>query len=598
MTDKTISELPSSTPLSGVEIFPVVQSGITTKTTAADIKTFISAEPADATILKQANIVNALDSTSTTSPLSAAQGKVLADNLAIAALALSGPTECFANSTRTWFISDYDAFSTYTLSTSSGSISRTNDLITFTAPPTPGAVILTLGVNGSTRTVNVTILQAPIYSIGMPGNQGFGLSAYPNGDVPTGFTELTGTTDPTSDNYGNYQYSDGSIMCWIPKFYYRIGSADSPRYEIYGNNAIDIASAYDFFNEAAANAAGYALHRAFKNGGEVKSGFMADKYQCSNNAGVAGSIKYGNPLSSSSSHNPFSNLKGAPANYYFGAIDAAKTRGSKFHCMSRFQFAALALLATAHGQAATSSTYCAWYDATLVKNFPKGNNNALNDINDTAVKWQTDGVSGKTGSAGYGGGVGNLFAKSTHNGQNSGVADLNGNMWEINLGMTRPGISASDASQQNDPNAFYLLKESVDVNSLTSDWSDQASGNASWGTATHLATLYDAISLAHISNAAVVNRYGNSTNQVLEKELSGNGWRMAGFGIPKSGGVSVGGTNLFGQDLFYEYHSANLCLISGGSWGDSTDAGVWSLYLGNVRAYSYGHVGFRAAAYV
>ena len=431
--------------------------------------------------------------------------------------------------------------------------------------------------------------------IGVAGQVGFGLGVYP-GVLPSGFIGLSGTNVKSSPDYGNYQYvSDGSIMCWIPKFYYRIGSSSSPNYATYGLNAIDIASSYDFVNETAANAAGYALHRAFKNGGATKNGFFADKYLCSNNSGKASSLKNGNPLSSNSAHNPFSGLTGAPANTFYGAIDAAKTRGASFHCMSRFQFAALALLATAHGQAATSATWCGWYDSGLTKNYPKGNNNYLVDVDDTSVTFVSDGysspASSKTGSASY-------PAKVAHNGQLSGIMDLNGNMWEINLGMTRPGANATDTTQQNDAAAFYVLKESVDVNALTSGWSNVASGNEAFGDAVHLATLYDAITLSHIGNGTGWQKFGNGTNQVLDPATSGNGYRQTCLGVYTSTGHGATGINLFGVDGIYEYHRANLCLLSGGDWTDTSTAGVWALYLSDSRTSSYYSVGFRCAAYL
>ena len=413
------------------------------------------------------------------------------------------------------------------------------------------------------------------------GNAGFGVGVY-NGELPQGFTALDGTTIPTSDNYGNYQYSDGSIMCWIPKFYYRIGSSNSPRYPIYGLNAFDIAFASDFANETEANQAGYALHRAFKNGGNVVNGFMIDKYQCSKNGSIASSIKNGAPLSSNSTHNPFSSI--GCDNYYYGALDAAKTRGPQFHCASRFQFAALALLSVAHGQAATSATYCAWYDANKSTNFPKGNNNYLKDINESSLTWTSDGysnpASGLTGSA-------SVFAKSTHNGQNCGVADLNGNMWEINLGMVR------DSGNTN----FYILKESVDVNLLTSGTSTLASGYEAWGNSTHLSTLYDTIALSHISDATGWKYFGNGGNQVLDPAVSGNGYQQTALGIYTSTGEGAG-INLFGNDGIYESKTANMCLISGGSWVDTSTAGVWALSLSGHRTSSPSSVGFRAAAYV
>jgi hypothetical protein len=437
-------------------------------------------------------------------------------------------------------------------------------------------------------------------NIGIQGAAGFGVGVYP-GALPSGWSTLTGTNDPTNDNYGNYQYSDTSICCWVPAFCYRIGSPASPFYATYGANAVDILPIHVFSSRGAAEASGYAIHRAFINGGLIKRGFMADKYQASKNpdALIASSIKNGNPLSSASTHNPFSSV--GAANFYYGAIDAIKTRGSQFHCMSRFENAALALLSLAHGQAATSTINCAWYLTN--KNYPKGNNNnAFKDADDTTVVWEHDGFvgnnSGKTGSAGYGGGVGNIFAKSTHNGQNCGIADLNGNMWEINIGFTRPGANATDSAGQDDASAFYVLKESIDINVLTSGWSSNASGNEAFGTVDHLATLYDAITLNHISATLVTSRFGNSTNAVLSNAVTGDGYRQTGLGIYTELGHSAGGTSLFGIDALYERHIANLCSISGGAWKGTANAGVWSLDLYNHRRASSNTVGVRGAAYV
>lgn len=284
-------------------------------------------------------------------------------------------------------------------------------------------------------------------TIGAAGTAGFGVGVAPV--TPSGFTLLS--AQPGNDNYGNYQYTDGSVMCWVPAFYYRIGHADNPTYAAHGVNSVDVQPESAFADVTAANAAGYALHRAFIDGGVVKRGVMVDKYMASKNAMgagfVASSIKNGLPISTAAAHNPIADLTACAGNNYFYALDAAHARdgvagavnpSSIFFCSSRFVFSALALLSLAHGQAATAADYCAWYSATTT-NFPKGcNNNALGDANDAAVKWESDGYSncGKTGSAGFGGGAGNVFAKSTHNGQNCGVADINGLMWEISTGLT------------------------------------------------------------------------------------------------------------------------------------------------------------------
>jgi hypothetical protein len=292
--------------------------------------------------------------------------------------------------------------------------------------------------------------------IGIPGKAGFGVGVCPVQNLPTGMTPMGGCYTLGHANYGNYIFTDGSIMVWIPKFYYRIGHASNPTYGVHGVNSIDIKGQDTYATTADANTAGYALHRAFIDGGLEKLGFFVDKYKCSkvaNGSGyTAASIKNGLPLSSAAAHNPFADLTGG-ANFYYSAIDLAHRRdgsngnvnaSSIFFCCSRFIHAALAMLSLAHGQAATSTVNCAWYHATY--NFPKGcNNNALSDSNDTSVIWQTDGYSncGKTGSAGYGGGAGNEFAKSTHNGQGCGVADLNGLMYEISIGATCVSTTAA-----------------------------------------------------------------------------------------------------------------------------------------------------------
>lgn len=414
-------------------------------------------------------------------------------------------------------------------------------------------------------------------SVGTPGAEGFGVGIYP-GSLPAGFSSLAGTFSPGSGNYGNYEYSDGSVMCWIPAFFYKIGTGSNGL----GVNVIDVKPESAYANEAAANSDGYALHRAFKDGGETKRGFFVDKYQSSNNSGTASSIANGNPLSTNAAHNPLSGLTGISTNNYATCLDAAKTRGSTFAVCSRFIYSALAMLSMAHGQAATSDSNCAWYDSGGTTNFPKGcNNNALGDTNDGTISYTSDGYSncGKTGS-------GTPFAKTTHNGQACGVADLNGNMWEVSLGITRD-------SGNND---FYVLKTSVALKDLTSG---SGSGNDAWGNAAHLATLYDVLTATHLTNASAWERYGNAANQVLDESVSGNGWLLTGLGLPRDADAqSAGGTNLFGADGLYEYHRADLCAISGGTWYYGSIAGVWAGYLNYARPNSNGHVGFRAACYL
>jgi hypothetical protein len=201
---------------------------------------------------------------------------------------------------------------------------------------------------------------------------------------------MTGTTDPANANYGNYQYSDGSVMVFVPKFYYRIGNAASPRFASYGANAIDIVGAETFASETAANAAGYTLHRAFIDGGSEKQGFFIDKYLASKNGTTTcKSVQNGVPISltTSTSYTNSNGMTGCTG-IYADAVVLARARGAgTFNVASIFMYSALAMLSLAHGQAATGTTNCAWYDATGVNNFPKGcNNGSLADTNETSSK--------------------------------------------------------------------------------------------------------------------------------------------------------------------------------------------------------------------
>ncbi len=402
--------------------------------------------------------------------------------------------------------------------------------------------------------------------IGTPGQIGFGVGVCPSNILPTGFTPMKGYQDPSSPNYGNYQYKDGSIMVWIPAFYYRLhtwkeisaiskenpakvtiadhgfangdkiyianvagmtqvnGSiytvtvvdagnitigVDSSDYGAYSSggvaakepadgfndtlvayhtNSIQIKNYSDFANVTDANAAGYALHRAFYDGGKEQKGFFVDKYKNSkvaNGTGyTAASIKGGKPLSSHSEHNPYTGLTGG-ANNNGSTIDLAHRRdgsngnvnaSSIFHVKSVFQNAALAMLSLAHAQYSQTDTYCAWYDAT--NNFPKGcNTNTFKDHDDATVVYTSDGYVGNksctTGSA-------QSFAKTTHNGQASGVADLNGGMWEVSIGLTAiaPAVKAIEGWSQAAASVITITGHGlvngdfIMINTVTqTDWS-------------------------------------------------------------------------------------------------------------------------------
>lgn len=496
---------------------------------------------------------------------------------------------------------------------------------------------------------------SPLPDIGTAGTAGFGVGVAPDLAAAQGYTALAGYDDATSDNYGNYQYTDGSIMVWIPAFYYRIGHLDSPHYAAYGANAIDVASWGEFANVAAANAAGYALHRAFYDNGQVQPGFFADKYMASNNGGIASSIALGAPLSTHPDHNPISGLTGTPGNFYGGCFDAAKTRGPQFFPAMRYMHTVLALLATAHGQAATSAAACAWYDAAGTTNFPKGNNNnAFADANDTSVTFTHDGYSGGNSALT---GSGTPFAKTTHNGQACGVTDLNGNMYEVSPGLTYGDVSAQSVTSRSstnpvtlglpahglatgaqamvtgvnglsDPGIYQVTVVDADTVSLDGidgtgfpAWTGAGSvtrgtlyaldiaaraasltsGNSSatdaWGAA-GLAAHSTPIAPSWDTAGGYVRRYGNGAAAVFDAAVSGDGWVRTAMGMALGSGVSTGGEDLFGRDYYLQYIRNELCPIACMHWSYGSGAGVWGASFYGARGTAVTAVGFRAASYL
>lgn len=493
--------------------------------------------------------------------------------------------------------------------------------------------------------------------IGLPGAVGFGVGLCPA--LPAGFSELPGTRLKSSAQYGNYRYSDGSIMVWVPAFWFRLGHADNATYGTYGANSIDVQPLWAFPDDATANAAGYWRHRAFVNGGANQLGFFRDKYHCSNQAGVATSVAGAMPLVSAAAtgNSPFSGLTGAPTNAYHGAIAACKTRGARFFPESVFIVDAIARLTEAHAQASTSTNACAWYHAA--NNFPKGNNSgALADANDGTVTFTSAGASG-TPLLAFTGSASNV-AKTTHNGQACGIADVNGNAWTINLGLTCIATSKviSAATQANpvaltvaghgrttgdtvmvtgvvgmtqlndrmftvtvvDANtitlngvngtafgayasggtvwtgAFYSIKPSVDIASVTAG---TTLATDHWG-ATGVAAQFDSIAPAFATdyaNNGAAQRYGNGANAVFDMSTS-NGRALAMAGLPAAGGMSPSGTNAAGQDYFYQYVRDQLCAISRGGWNNGVLAGVRARHLNDARAYARTSVGVAAASYL
>ena len=258
----------------------------------------------------------------------------------------------------------------------------------------------------------------------------------------SGASEFKETQTLGSQWYGNYKMPDGSVMVFIPAFVYKIGE----------KNALEIS-----YDVNLAGTDGWILHRAFINARKQIEGFLIDKYLCSvreDNKGCQ-SVKNADPLTLS--------LRGSRLidnedciGRVSDALILAKLRGENYCVVSCFAYSALRMLAMAHAQASIDTKNCAWFNQNFC--FPKGNTQYLKDYFDVEIEYQAaDNFPQKRGKTGSG----KPFAKTTHNGQACGVADLVGSLLETGIGIAQ----SSDIDDLN----LYVFKSSQDLRKIDSE---------------------------------------------------------------------------------------------------------------------------------
>lgn len=411
-------------------------------------------------------------------------------------------------------------------------------------------------------------------AIGKAGQQGFGVGVY-GGDpadlTAMGLAPMEGCEDPTSDNYGNYIHTNGSIMCCIPAFCYRLGKATAPSYSRDGVDALEIKDATKFpqFSHGAVFSSpdfgdDWILHRAFVDGNKLKNAFFIDKYLCSNVNGWAASVKNADWLMCYKKSTQTYYTKSIPGTVgqAYDAITLSRARGAYYSLVTCYQWSAISLLSLAHGQAATSADACAWYDANHTTNFPKGaTSEGGRDFNDDTIRYTYHSygdIFAKTGS-------GTPFNKTTHNGQASGVADVAGMCNQRTIG------ACNMASE-----AVWLMNTTTTAHEITKD-------NA-------------VITALHTSYSTRIGDGRKSFNGV-RSGTSGLDWVGAGI-VPKTTSKSV----LFGDDAYREYYSpwSGLMVGLGENWDQS--AGIFSRSWTSINSSSTWsestwYTGFRSAAY-
>ena len=455
--------------------------------------------------------------------------------------------------------------------------------------------------------------------IGIPGTSTFGVGLAEEKDYKAVQLEpAEKCLDPTDFQYGLYTrgnyatiLEDSLALKWIPKFYIKQlqknqGTTNLSDSELEAllpyvdvtkeqmkeaqrrspHNALVVAPADRFTDEADANAHGFYLMRGFIDGGKEYNGFfIANTLTCayvgtsSGGSGVnyiKNTLKCGTPsmkpgytihiyrgnsaLNSSSGWitavgNIFTKVPSGPSfkwNFIY------RLDGSLYRCCSVYAWEIISILSLIQGQYATDSSECAWYDSTLVTNFPNGiNNSGTKDINDSTVT-TTPAVNDTQGSVFV---TEAAYSKTTHNGSITGITNVNGWLWQLLIG------SWGDGSK--------MLKRSASIYDITYDNVDNSS-----------APYYETKNVSRISS-----QWGGTRSSL--PDLAGDDKDF--FGIYAFGGNTSRNSNEFGMDG-HSRSSSSSAVIVGGYWVNGDSAGVF------YRDYHYwtgssSYCGFRAMAY-
>jgi hypothetical protein len=461
------------------------------------------------------------------------------------------------------------------------------------------------------------------YTIGLAGLMGFGVGCCRPELLPADMLPMPGCHDRWSANYGNYIHlPSASIMCFIPKHFIDVQGGANTNAPTYGQPIV-------ISNTQTGNSV---LARAFRDGGTELNGFFVDKYAISNGrpdgSGLpnstsgapgdlpnAGGISVSRPLHwpvsatgiSGTARSPFSLLtskalnpcQGTPGNNLGGCWAVARSRGTDFHPVPIWVCSQFAYLSLAHAQALLDSSgnpisgatsNAAWMD--VLPYAPKGNNNNnCADVNQTALRFDRTDVAGATGTGRAGENhraftgaawIGSVSTPSvertTHNGQLSGVVDLNGNQWECATGLTNTGGNNAGYRMLADSVGLGTISSNADILAATtiSMIADVSDNGVWWTDANAFIYMIPAVGGTY---HPVSSWADESTRQAMTECL-----------LPREAGTSTSqtSTNHFGGDGLFRRHTNDLLPRVGGSWVNGAAVGVFAVSLnsssGDVNA--------------
>ncbi len=407
-----------------------------------------------------------------------------------------------------------------------------------------------------TGNVSVNLNGTKVGQIGTPGTQGFGVGIYPGTDselTAIGLSPMSGYSDIYSDNYGNYMHYKGGQMIFVPAFYIRYGSEDAAQYATYGSNSLEVKNYDEFESQTEANAQGFYLHRAFIDGGEVKKGFFISKYHMTVTTVGTQSVPISGMTTPTTSITPVQ------------MMDYARGLGYGWNCPSAYMMSAIDILAMCHGQFATWTNACKWYDPSEVTTYPAQGRGTTN------------------------------MGLYSHNGQTSGLMGFE-YYWEFCCGFTTAGTSATQGQTAMSTNDVYILKSDKKLADLTSGWGGTTDA---WGTTSTLANMHDVVTVDYPIKTNQIRYWGNTTYPVFTDPSTDNGLSL--FGILPCNSNAVGnGVNFIAKSVVYTNSATqNLAFYVHGQSVTSRnyDENAFARHFSHWRVYSGTVAGFLVGGY-
>lgn len=259
------------------------------------------------------------------------------------------------------------------------------------------------------------------------------------------------------------------------------------------------------------------------------------------------------------------------------AKTACENKGSGWHLMTNAEWSAIALWCKKNGY------------------FPRGNNNYGKDHaypHETGV--ETYEYNGQTGRVGTGSGP----VTWAHDGTNSGIYDLNGNVWEWVGGLRLKDGEIQVIADNNaavtgtDMSATSTLWKAISktgelvapgsANTLKLDYTSAPGTSGTKGVAKVVTTLTNQQTVEDVYSAGEFESLTADTSITIPEI-------MKALCLYPSGDKDNHG------DYIYMRNIGERLPFRGGSFWDTSTAGVFALSVSDPRAHSSCHIGFRSA---